>query len=299
MKKAKAAKNNVEELKKKLPDDLVEGCTKELAARKAQEEETQRLLAQQLNQQQHDTDKQTNPSHHFEMSSKLGSRSSSPLPSVDESERPTDFTPLLERRSSFGSQSEHSTGGGTTMKRQNSWGSFGHTVFKVTSYLGLADDKQIFYKALEDVDEKLDMFRTAYDEEVQKVKDFYEDKLHEIGEHIEAIIESVDTSHIKQHPKKNRTSSLIDELVTKFESVMHNRKLSDNIPSIRTTASVDSAEDIISDTENPNIMKLRSQSSSDKLDIERESDSIKRALTDVYRNAKMLHNYSIMVCRRL
>jgi hypothetical protein len=29
--------------------------------------------------------------------------------------------------------------------------------------------------------------------------------------------------------------------------------------------------------------------------LERESDSIKRALTDVYRNAKMLHNYSIMV----
>lgn len=184
------------------------------------------------------------------------------------------------------------------MKRQNSWGSFGHTVFKVTSYLGLADDKQIFYKALEDLDEKLDMFRAAYDEEVHKVKAFYSDKLHEIGEHIEAIIESVDTSHVKQHSKKNRTGSLIDELVTKFENVMHNRKLSDNIPSIRTAASVDSAEDIISDAENPNSTKLRSQSSSDKLDIERESDSIKRALTDVYRNAKMLHNYSIMVCSR-
>ena len=32
-----------------------------------------------------------------------------------------------------------------------------------------------------------------------------------------------------------------------------------------------------------------------KLDLVREADSIKRAITDIYRTAKLLHNYSIMV----
>lgn len=299
LKKAKAAAGHVEELKKKLPKELVEACTREFAARKAQEEEERRLIDEQL-QQQDDSTKSNNPTHHFELSSKPSSRSSTPLPSVEETQKATDSTPLLaERRSSFGSQSENSVGGGPLMKRQNSWGSFGHTVFKVTSYLGLADDKKILYKGLEDADEKLEMFRATYNGEVQKVKDFYEDKLHEIGEHIEAIIESVDTSHIKERPKKIRRSSMLNELVHKFENVMHSKKTYgdlrgvDNIPSIRASASCDS-DDVVLDAESP-IIKMRSQLSSDKLDLERESDSIKRALTDVYRNAKMLHNYCIMV----
>lgn len=300
LKKAKVASSNVEELKKKLPREIVEGCTREFADYKAQEEEQRQQNAEQLKHLDGENayNKQNKSAQHFELSSKLSSRSASPLAPVGEEIARTDMTPLLlERKSSFGSQSEHSTGGGSSMKRQNSWGSFSHTVFKVTSYLGFADDKKVFYKSLQDADDKVNLFRTTYDGEVQKVKHFYQDKLHELSEHIEAIIESVDTSHIKQKPKKSRKSSLIDDLVMKFENVMHVKKASvssvDNIPSIRMSVSCDSSEDLL-DSESP-LLKVRSQSSSDKLDLERESDSIKRALTDVYRNAKMLHNYAIMV----
>jgi hypothetical protein len=285
LKKAKVASNNVQDLKKKLPRDVVESCSMEYDARKAREEEERRLLDQQLKQQS----EHNNPSSH----SALSSRTSSPLTTLGED------TPLLllERRPSFGSAQSDTASAGPAMKRQNSWSSLSHTVFKVTSYLGIADDKQIFYKALEEADEKINLFNTVYNEEVQKVKDFYQDKLHELSEHIEAIIESVDTSHIKEKPKRKRKSSIIDDLVLKFENVMHHRKTSsDRIPSIRANISGDSfdMDDNHTDSESP-AMKIRSNSSSDKLDLERESDSIKRALTDVYRNAKMLHNYAIMV----
>ena len=297
LKKAKASAANVEELKKKLPRELVEGSFREFTARKAQEKNTRKFLEEQLKQQSgergSDKPNQIDSTQHFE----LVSRSSSSLPGLDELQKPTDLTPLLvERRTSFGSNSEHSTG--ASMSRQNSWGNFSNTVFKVTSYLGLADDRQIFFKSLEDADDKLHIFTMTYDEEVRKVKDFYQDKLDELSEHIEAIIESVDTSHIKQYPKKARRGSMLNDLVLKFENVMHSKKGYgalrgvDNIPPIHTSASGDS-DDVVLDTENP-ITKLRNQSSSNKLDLERESDSIKRALTDVYRNAKMLHNYSIM-----
>jgi hypothetical protein len=291
LKKAKAAANNVDDLKKKLPRELVDECRKEYAASKA--------VQMQLKQQQigdKASSKQTNPINHFE----LTSRSSSPLPSLGEVNA-TDSTPLLfERRTSFGSNSDVSAGGGVPMKRQNSWSSLSHTVFKVTSYLGLANDKEVFYKSLENADEKFEQFIITYNEEVQKVKDFYQDKLHELSEHIEAIIESVDTSHIKQIPKKTKRASLIDGIVLKFEHAMHSRRASEfAIPSIRASVSGDSSDyDTMADAESP-ITKIRSQSSSDKLDLERESDSIKRALTDIYRNAKMLHNYSIMVSCRL
>jgi hypothetical protein len=284
LKKAKVASNNVQDLKKKLPRDVVESCSMEYDARKVREEEERRLLDQQL-KLQHD---ENNSGIH----SALTSRASSPLTTLGE-----DAPLLLERKSSFGSAQSDAASAGAAMKRQNSWTSFSNTVFKVTSYLGLADDKKIFYKALEEADDKMKLFGIVYNEEVQKVKDFYQDKLHELSEHIEAILESVDTSHIREKPKKKRKSSIIDDLVLKFENVMHHRKVSsDRIPSIRLSISRDSSdvEDNYTDSESP-LTKIRSTSSSDKLDLERESDSIKRALTDVYRNAKMLHNYAIMV----
>ncbi|KAL3772850.1 hypothetical protein ACHAWO_002680 [Cyclotella atomus] len=282
LKKAKVASNNVQDLKKKLPRDVVESCSMEYDARKVREEE-RRLLDQQL-KLQHD---ENNSGIH----SALTSRASSPLTTLGE-----DAPLLLERKSSFGSAQSDAASAGAAMKRQNSWTSFSNTVFKVTSYLGLADDKKILYKALEEAGDKMKLFGIVYNEEVQKVKDFYQDKLHELSEHIEAILESVDTSHIREKPKKKRKSSIIDDLVLKFENVMHHRKVSsDRIPSIRLSISRDSSdvEDNYTDSESP-VTKIRSTSSSDKLDLERESDSIKRALTDVYRNAKMLHNYAIM-----
>ncbi len=60
-------------------------------------------------------------------------------------------------------------GGG--LKRTNSWAglyssNLNNTVFKVTSYLGLADDRELFIKAYIDANDKLDAFVRTYEQEV-------------------------------------------------------------------------------------------------------------------------------------
>eukprot|EP00970_Alexandrium_tamarense_P012905 scaffold3146_cov186-Alexandrium_tamarense.AAC.6 len=77
--------------------------------------------------------------------------------------------------------------------------------------------------------------------------------------------------------------------------MMHGKHLpghtrSDSSPSYEIRLAKSVSDDDVHDLES----QLKRQSSSDKMDLERESDSIKRALTDIYRTAKMLHNFSIM-----
>jgi len=173
LKKAKAASNHVEELKKKLPQGVVEGCLRDFAVSKANEVKMQEQIAQQTQTtQQQQQQKQSSEngrnernSAHFEISS----RSSSSLSPLADALIPTDSTPLLaERRPSFGSNSEHSvTGGGQVgMRRQNSWSNFSHTMFRVTSYLGFADEKKVFWMSLEDASVKLNSFSMTYNGEV-------------------------------------------------------------------------------------------------------------------------------------
>eukprot|EP00804_Cyclotella_cryptica_P023799 CCRYP_011181-RD/>CCRYP_011181-RD protein AED:0.08 eAED:0.08 QI:408/1/1/1/0.9/0.72/11/3644/212 len=182
LKKAKAAHNHVEELKKKLPREVVEGCLREFAVNKAREVQFQQEIAQQTHithqtqithlqqQQKHNNEEGHNEgnSAHFEISS----RSSSSLSPLAEAQIPTDSTPLLAgRRPSFGSNSEQSVAGGgqVALRRQNSWGNFSHTMFRVTSYLGLADEKKVFWMSLEDASVKKDSFSVMYNGEVSSV----------------------------------------------------------------------------------------------------------------------------------
>ncbi|KAL3823186.1 hypothetical protein ACHAXA_010070 [Cyclostephanos tholiformis] len=72
--------------------------------------------------------------------------------------------------SSYGSiENAPLLGGG--LKRTNSWAALynsnlNHTVFKVTSYLGLADDRALFLRAYDDANDKLDAFVRTYEQEV-------------------------------------------------------------------------------------------------------------------------------------
>jgi hypothetical protein len=174
LKKAKAASNHVEELKKKLPQGVVEGCVRDFAFSKANEVQIQQQIAQQTQttqQQQKQSSangRNERNSAHFEISS----RSSSSLSPLSDALIPTDSTPLLaERRPSFGSNSEYSAAGGAqvAMRRQNSWSNFSHTMFRVTSYLGFADEKKVFWMSLEDASVKLTSFSMTYNGEVSSV----------------------------------------------------------------------------------------------------------------------------------
>lgn len=86
-------------------------------------------------------------------SSGLEARSTYETP-VASSDGSNEITPLL----------------GGQLKRTNSWSNLSsnlnHTVFKVTSYLGLADDRELFRKACDDADDKLGIFVRTYEQEV-------------------------------------------------------------------------------------------------------------------------------------
>ena len=54
--------------------------------------------------------------------------------------------------------------------KPTSWGSnINHTVFKVTSYLGFADDRILLLQAYDDADDKLQMFEQSYEQEVRAI----------------------------------------------------------------------------------------------------------------------------------
>ena len=113
---------------------------------------------------------------------------------------------------------------------------------------------------------------------------------------MEALKESVDTSRVNFKQKPRRSSNLVETITQRFETMMHGKHLpghtrSDSSPSYEIRLAKSVSDDDVHDLES----QLKRQSSSDKMDLERESDSIKRALTDIYRTAKMLHNFSIMV----
>lgn len=51
--------------------------------------------------------------------------------------------------------------------RKASWGSnINHTMIKVTSYLGFANDRKLLLQAYDDADEKLEIFEQSYEQEV-------------------------------------------------------------------------------------------------------------------------------------
>ncbi|KAL3767430.1 hypothetical protein ACHAW5_004823 [Stephanodiscus triporus] len=203
------------------------------------------------------------------------SRCETPVASVDGS---YEITPLL----------------GGQLKRTNSWSNLSsnlnHTVFKVTSYLGLADDRELFRKACDDADDKLGIFVRTYEQEVKKVQDFYNEKTDEISQRLEVLVESVDTSGLQPKEKYEKRKSLVQTLTYRFEEMLQGKgNLRDN--SIRVSKIPDLGDifsgESMDDEDGLNNKKKRDE-------MMRKSDSIKRAITDVYRTSKLLHNYSIM-----
>lgn len=217
------------------------------------------------------------------------------------------------------------------MRRMNSWGS--QTVFKVTSYLGLADDRNLLLQAYDDADAKLDLFKHTYQEEVRqccyvymlmslsylshtvhnesesptynvlwmqvtKVRRFYTEKTNEISQRMEVLVESVGSSalKVKKQPKR---SSIVESITQKFESMMHGgatstlREYNSSLGSSFPDMAIQFTESLEDDGLDPESKELERKKK--KEELLRNSDSIKRAITDIYRTAKLLHNYSIMV----
>ncbi len=249
--------------------------------------------------------------------SSITSSRSSYSPTTSNNAYPTVTTPLL-----------------SNPPKTTSWGSnINHTVFKVTSYLGFADDRILLLQAYDDADDKLQMFEQSYEQEVRavtyfdflpssfmkkdpsniklrtiiqvsKVKEFYEEKFNETSQRMEVLIESVETSGLNLNTRHHkRSQSLMESITRKWGSMINHH--GNNLRVVREQISDSGPSSPIPNYSGvPDLAKIFSESMDDEDDVQkrkkkeeliRKEDSIKRALTDIYRTAKLLHNYSIMV----
>jgi len=195
--------------------------------------------------------------------------------------------PILTRKSS-GTSDEVPTSSSASVEASPLLGGWS-SMFSVTSYLGLADDRAMYLRAHDDADDKLKAFVRSYEQEVKKVQDFYIEKTDEISQRMEVLKESVATSGIKPTEKQQNRLSLVQTLTEKIDAILHKTNThtygDSEIPALGEifSESVDVDDDEGLDKK-------------EKKDaIMRKSDSIKRAITDVYRTSKLLQNYSIMV----
>ncbi len=145
----------------------------------------------------------------------------------------------------------------------------------------------------------LQNFITTTYHQVSKVKSFYEEKLNEISQRMEVLVDSVDTSGLNLNTRQHqRSRSLIESITQKWGSMIHGNGLRP----VRDREHYNAPG-----TGMPDLAKIFSESMDDddetqkrekKEELLRKEDSIKRAITDIYRTAKLLHNYSIMVSYR-
>ena len=148
LKKAKVSATHRDDILKRMPEATVAEVVHERRDRSTSDLVSRGTLPSPTNTDEHATPMQMGHHHPFELSSAKNSSSSLPVA--------TDSTPLLSS---------------PLMHRTTSWGNLG---LKVTSYLGLADDKALLMQAYDNADNALNLFMVSYDEEVKFIIVYYQ-----------------------------------------------------------------------------------------------------------------------------
>ena len=128
---------------------------------------------------------------------------------------------------------------------------------------------------------------SANEPQLAKVKDFYQGKLNEISQRTDGLLESVDASVGQQKKYHHRRSRRLESWITKkLGSMIHG----DRLRPVRKRSSIPDIEKVFSESDDDPLEKERKE-----VERVKKSDSIKRAIADIYRTAKLLHNFSILV----
>jgi hypothetical protein len=154
----------------------------------------------------------------------------------------------------------------------------------VADYFGNSYERQI-RDALKDFKERKDEFGDILVKELNKVNTFYEDKLEELETQLQYLIESVSKSKIRFFRRQVTVGEESDDEDTNAIIKMV-RRVSYMIKRDHghsPTPSFDSSADFLVD------LNVSPQSKNIG-----EADSIKRALEDQFRTAKLLHNFAIL-----
>lgn len=203
----------------------------------------------------------------------------------------------------------------TQLGRVDSWGSIHGAVRKVSSYLGLADEKSLLLQAYDDSDEKLKLFQKQYEKELCKVQDFIDRNSADEAHRMEALLETVDATGFNKKRKDDRermlqrkSQSVLGSITERLETLMfkqaphsesidQSKRSTSSIPHLEYSVSMDfdDQENVLGDLMgNRTYSGATAENDQERLDLVRKSDSIRRAITDNYRTAKLLHNYCIM-----
>lgn len=171
-------------------------------------------------------------------------------------------------------------------------------------YLGLANKSEILSNAYTDADTNLALFEQIYEQELTKVNNFYHETMNEISQRIDGLIESVPKTKEKKSPPHRRTQSLENWISKKFGPMIHGdhlrsvvkgatNKHPQDLPDIEGVfqESFNEEDEVLEDTQVEEANKRNTQK---ELDRVKKLDSIQRAITDVYRTSKLLHNYCIL-----
>jgi SPX domain protein involved in polyphosphate accumulation len=173
------------------------------------------------------------------------------------------------------------------------------SAFDISGFFGSRYERNLRL-VLKDIDDRGKKFEETLLSEIKKVSDFYASKLEELEARFQLLVEAVASSYdidplppIGEHldsqlpirrGHNHRRKSGIMELVTKFTGMIKEeskKKKEDWAASLRV---MDDNSDDEGDTQTPTKSKKNAG----------EADSIKRALIDHYRSAKLLHNFVIM-----
>lgn len=147
-------------------------------------------------------------------------------------------------------------------------------------------------QALKIVDENLDLFANCLDQELEKVTSFHAEKLDELEKRLEVLVESVGSNYdVISRPKPNGEEGVNTFL--RLKDAVHRR-----VASIMSRPSADAGSVDAVDNHFP-VKSFDSDEefvpkSTDMEYVLRESDSIKRALTDLHRSTMLLNNYAVM-----
>ena len=185
-------------------------------------------------------------------------------------------------------------------------------------YLGLANKREVLLNAYNDADTTLAVFEQTYEQELTKVNNFYHEKSNEISQRIDILIESVPKKKEKKPPPHRRTHSLEHWISKKFGPMIHGNQLRSVVVKVASdkTKNKHPSQDLLPDIEDvfqesfneededeglkvdtqvvEDNNKKRKNIQKEELDRVKKLDSIQRAITDIYRTSKLLHNYCIL-----
>lgn len=126
------------------------------------------------------------------------------------------------------------------------------------------------------------------------MKDFYQEKTDEISQRMDILLESVGASGLK--PKSHQQQkSLVESITQRFEYMIHKASTLNESTNRRGSIPDLGGSEMDMEIQYSESLEGDLEKKEKKQELLRKSDSIKRAITDIYRTAKLLHNYSIMV----